>query len=233
MSARSSSSSAHLGATLRTVLFAPRAGFEAALRTCRRRARIGSARPEGTTPYVLAAIGGAAAAMLWLKVSPLAGLRSDSQLHFRWSYLVAAALLGIAVMLGAQFLWGLVGPRMLRGMGLGGEARELRLVWGAAAFPQVFAVALLVPMDLAIVGPEAFMNVRVEDPLSAGWAALSVALALALGLWSVWLFVRGIQAVAEVPARRALMGAVPALALVGGLLLGLRIAAASLVGVLA
>lgn len=233
MSVRSSSSSAHLGATLRTVLFAPLAGFEAALRTCRRRARIGSARPEGMSPYVLTAIGGAAAAMLWLKVSPLAGLRADSQLLFRWSYLVAAGMLGVALMLGAQFLWGLLGPAMLRAVGLGAEARELRLVWGAAAFPQVFAVGLLMPMDLAIVGPEAFMNVRVEDPLSATWAALSVGVALALALWSLWLFVRGIQTAAEVPARRAVMGALPALALVGGLLLGLRIAAASVVGVFA
>lgn len=231
MSARTSSS-AHLGATLRTVLLAPRAGFDAALRMCRRRARIGSARPEGITPYVLTAIGGAAAALLWLKVSPLAGLRVDSQLHFRWSFLLVAGLMGTSLMLGGQFLWGLIGFHVLRGVGLKSEPRELRLVWGASAFPQVFAVVLLAPMDLAIVGPEAYMNVRVEDPLSAGWAALSVALAVALALWSVWLFVRGIQAVGEVPARRALAGVVPALLLVGGLVLGLRVAAVSLAGVL-
>lgn len=230
MSARTSSS-AHLGATLRTVLLAPSAGFEAALRTQRRRARLGHPRPEGLAPYVLATIGGAAAALLWLKVSPLAGLRVESQLHFRWSYLAVAGLLGAILMLGGQSLWGILGPHMLRSMGLEADARELRLVWGASAFPQVFAVMLLVPMDLAIVGPDAYMNVRVEDPLSAGWAALSVAISLGLALWSVWLFVRGIQAVADVPARRAMLGVGSALLLVGGLVFALRVVALSLVGV--
>lgn len=222
------SSSAHLGATLRTVLLAPQAGFEAALRTCRRRARIGNVRPEGLAPYILAAIGGAAAALLWLKVSPLAGLRVSSQEHFRWSYLVAAALLGTALMLGAQFLWGVVGGRVLRAVGVAAEGRELRLVWGASAFPQVFALMVLVPMDLMIVGPEAYMNVRVEDPLSAGWAALSVALSLVLAGWSIWLFVRGMQAVAEVPVRRAMLSVAPALLVVAALVFVLRLAALSL-----
>lgn len=229
MSARTSASG-HLGATLRTVLLAPRAGFEAALRTSRRRARLDRVRPEGVAPYILATIGGAAASLLWLKVSPLAGLRADSQVHLRWAYLVAAAVLGAALMVAGQLLWGSLGPHLLRSVGLRADGRELRLVWGASAFPQVFAVFVLVPMDLAIVGPEAYVNVRVEDPVSAGWAALSVALALGLALWSMWLFVRGMQVAANVPARRAMLSVAPALLLVAGLVLMLRVAALSLAG---
>lgn len=231
MSSRAASS-AHLGATLRTVLLAPRAGFESALKTTRRRKRLNKPRPEGIAPYVLSVVGGAAAALLWLKVSPLVGMRVDSPLYFRWQYLVVAAVLGALVMVVGQFIWGAVGPLVLRPLEVEADGRELRLVWGASAFPQVFALFLLVPIDLAIVGPAAFMNVRVEDTVSGGWAALSVALALAIALWSVWVFVRGMQVAGGVSAGRALLSAGPALLCFLGLVFVLRVAAISLAGAL-
>lgn len=231
MSSRAASS-AHLGATLRTVLLAPRAGFESALRTTRRRKRLNKPRPEGVAPYILSVVGGASAAFLWLKVSPLAGLRADSPLHFRWQYLVAAGILGALLMVAGQFLWGALGPRLLRPLGFDTEPRELRLVWGASAFPQVFALFLLVPMDLAIVGPATFMNARVDDAVSGGWAALSVALAVAMGIWSMWVFVRGMQVAGGVSAGRAALTAGPALLCFLGLVSVLRMAALSLAGVL-
>lgn len=218
---------------MRSVLLAPRAGFEAALRTTRRRARLGAPRPEGRSPYVLAAIGGGTFALLWLKVSPLAGLRAESSLHFRWSYLVAAVIAGALLMLGAQFLWGLAGSGILRSLGSEIAPRELRLVWGAAALPQVFGLLLLFPMDLAIVGPAAVTSVRLEDPLSAAWAALSVALSVALALWSLLLFVKGMQVAGGIPIGRALLASSPAVLCVAAVVVAIRFAAIGLAGALA
>lgn len=191
--------SAHLGSTLRSVLVTPRRGFEGALALAEQRGDAGARIAEGVSPYVLAALGGATAMLLWLKVGSLIGARSVAQTDFRWSFLIAVTVGAALLALGAQALWGAIGAALLRT-----PARDLRLVWGAAAFPQVGALALLLPLDLLIVGPATFTSTRLDDPVATGWAALSIALAVSLAIWSLFLFVRGIEVAARVDVTRAI-----------------------------
>lgn len=131
--------------------------------------------------------------VLWLKVGSLLGLRSVSATDFRWSFVVVAGLAGAVLFLLAQALWGVVGSVAFRAGGRRIAAGELRLVWGAAAFPQVGAFLVLLPLDLVIVGAETFTSTRLSDPLATGWAAISIALGLSLALWSLYLFARGVE----------------------------------------
>ncbi len=190
--------SAHLGSTLRSVLITPRRGFEGALARANERAEVGARPAEGVSPYVLAALGGATAMVLWLKVGSLIGARSVAQSDFRWSFLVAVTIGAALLALGAQALWGAIGSRLFET-----PARDLRLVWGAAAFPQVGALAILLPLDLLLVGPATFTSTRLEDPVATGWAALSIALAISLAIWSLFLFIRGVEVAARTEVGRA------------------------------
>jgi hypothetical protein len=133
--------------------------------------------------------------LLWLKLGSLLGTREISAADFRWSYLVAATIGGALIAVVAQALWGLGAAASFRLGGRPTRARDLRLVWGASAFPQVLALLLLLPLDVLIVGPETFMSTRLTDPLATGWAAISIALAVSLAVWSTYLFARGIQVV--------------------------------------
>lgn len=198
-------SPAHLGATLRSVLVAPTAGFDSALRAADRRARVGATPAEGIAPYLLSAAGGAMLFLLWLKVSALLGMRDGSALTYRWSFLVAAAFAGAVFALATQAVWSFAGGRLAGAVGSEVAARDLRLVWGASLFPQVVALVLLLPFDLLIVGPSTFTNARPEDPVSAAWASLSVALGVAVALWSLTLLVKGVQAAARSTLGVALM----------------------------
>lgn len=231
MSGSAARSSAHLGATLRSVLIAPSAGFHAALRSADRRERVGDTPPEGYSPYVLGALGGAAALLLWLKLSALVGLRADSAATYRWSFLVGAGLVGALIGLAAQFLWGSVAARGATLLDAEVKPREARLVWGASAFPQVFALVLLLPFDLLIVGSSSFTSARPGDPVASAWAALSIALSLALAAWSVLIFVKGIEVMAGSKSR--LVGGLALAGLcLGVVLAGFRFGATALVGAL-
>ena len=205
MSTRTVQSPAHLGATLRSVLIAPTAGFDAALRAADRRARVGASPAEGIAPYLLSAGGGAMLFLLWLKVSALLGMRDGSALSYRWGFLVAAGIAGAAFALVTQYVWSLAGGRIAEAVGSEAPPRDLRLVWGASLFPQMVALVLLLPFDLVIVGPSTFTNARPEDPVSAAWASLSVALGVAVAVWSLVLLVKGIQAAARSTVGVALM----------------------------
>ena len=190
-------SPAHLGATLRSVLIAPTAGFESALRAADRRARVGASPAEGVAPYLLSAAGGAMLFLLWLKVSALVGMRDGSAETYRWGFLVAAAVTGAVFALVVQFVWSIAGGRLAGPLGSEAASRDLRLVWGASLFPQMVALVLLLPFDLVIVGPSTFTNARPEDPVSAAWASLSVALGVALAIWSIVLLIKGVQTAAR------------------------------------
>lgn len=172
------------------------------MRASVRRERAGRRPAEGVAPSVLAAVGGAGGMLLWLKLGSALGLRRVSGASFRWSYLVLAVAAGALLGLLGQAVWSVLGPRLARG--LGGEARssDLRLVWGGSSLPQVFALFVLLPLDLTIAGQASFTDVRFADSLSAAWASLSVALAVALALWSLYLFVRGTQVATGMSAAR-------------------------------
>jgi hypothetical protein len=214
--ADSARASVRLGLVLRSILVAPRVGFESALEASRRRARINARGSEGAAPFVLAAVGGASLMLLWLKLGGMADLRAVGPRAYDPGLLVAALVAGALVGLGAQWLWSeavaRVGGATLRGLVRrrevdpaeargasartdGASARELRLVWGAAAFPQVLPLFVLLPLDLVIVGPGVFATAPLSDSLSTAWAALSVALGVAIAMWSAFLFVRGVQVV--------------------------------------
>jgi len=217
-------SSASLGRSLRSVLVAPSDGFLANTSAAQRRARAGESLPEGFAPYVLALTGGAALMILWLKVGGLFGGREVGPTEFGVVELVFALVTAAVLALLGQSVWGVMAPFVVRRLGGSIGARDARIVWGAAVFPQVLTMLVLLPLDLIIVGPEIFATTRPGDSLATGWAAISVALCLLLAAWSLSLFVRGIQVVAKLDPIRAI-GAVA----VAGACLSLVTAAGSLV----
>ena len=249
--ADSARASVRLGLVLRSILVAPRVGFESAIEASRRRARIRARSSEGAAPFVLAAMGGASMMLLWLKLGGMADLRDVGPRAYDAGLLVAALVAGALVGLGGQWLWSEAAARLagatrraLRrdegadppGVSVparsgGASAPELRLVWGAAAFPQVLPLFVLLPLDLLIVGPGAFTTVPMSDSLATAWAALSVALGVAIALWSAFLFVRGVQVATELgPGLTGLtvVAAPVALGLVGAAFVAATSSAASL-----
>lgn len=213
--------SAHLGLTLRRVLLTPHDGFAAALKTAERRATAARRPAEGLSPYVLAAIGGAAAASLWLKIGGIAGLREVCTTQYLAANITAALVLGAILALLAQAIWGLVGPAVVRGLRGDVDRGSLRLVWGASAFPQVVAIAILLPLDLLIVGTDTYTGGAMDDPLSTGWAAFSIAIGISVAVWSLFLFVRGVEVAGGIGFWRAAAATGAAIlcfaAVVGGL----------------
>jgi len=199
--------SAHLGSTLRSVLIAPAVGFPGAFKAADRRERAGARPAEGVAPFVLGALGGAALFVLWLKLGGLLGLRHVARSQYRSEFVVGSMIAGALLSLVAQGLWGSAGARVARLMGGRASPRDLRIVWGAAAFPYVLSLVMLLPLDLAIVGEDTFTTEPLRDPVATGWAALSIALATVLALWGAWLFVRGVGVAAELPLARAAAGA--------------------------
>jgi hypothetical protein len=185
-------------------MLTPRAGYASAVVATERRVRTGERLPEGRTPYVLAALGGAGAMCLWLKLGALVGWRTAGVGAFDLGVLFGALVAGAAGSVACQLAWGALGSALSGRLGGRSRARDLRLVWGAAAFPQVF-VLLLVPVDLAIAGPPAFTAAPLGDSIAMAWAALSVAVGAALGGWSAWLFLRGMEVVTQLRLRRAVV----------------------------
>lgn len=202
---------ARLGSSIRAILVAPREGFRSAMAAVDRRIRLGRRPAEGVGPYVLAAVGGAALMLLWLKVGGLLDLRSVDAADFRWGYLVASLFAGALLGLMGQFLWGGLGRAVIARFTDGAKAHDLRLVWGAAALPQTVAFMVLLPLDLLIVGRHSFTTERLSDPVATAWAALSVALAVSLAVWSAWIFLRGVEVAAGTNLARAAVGIAVAL----------------------
>lgn len=223
-------SSAHLGNTLRSILMSPRKGFEGALATTRRRREVGVRPAEGLSAYVIAALGGTAAMLLWLKLGSLTGLRSVTSADFRWSFVVVAGVAGAVLFLLAQALWGVVGRVAFRAGGRRIAAAELRLVWGAAAFPQVGVLLVLLPLDLLIVGAETFTSTRLSDPLATGWAAISIALSLSLALWSLYLFARGVEVASGGGWASSMAGVMLALGCTSAVAVAAAVAVTTIVG---
>jgi hypothetical protein len=143
---------------------------------------------------------------------------------FRWSFLAVGAVAGALLALVAQLIWGYIGALTVRSLGGHTTARDLRVVWGASDFPHIIGLVLLLPLDLIIVGSDTFTSEKLTDPLSTGWAALSIALSLSLAVWSLYIFVRGVEVAASVSLPKAvgisLVGAVVLAIIVGGSVMG-------------
>lgn len=180
------------------------------------------------TPHVLAFLGGASLALLWLKVGALVGVREFCEPRYLGGYIAAAALLGGLLALPASALWSVGGASL--GPILHGDRPapgRLRFVLGASAFPLVLATMVLLPLDLLVVGPETFTTEELSEPLSTAWAAFSLALGVSAVGWGVWIFLRGYSSATGVSARRSLAGlalAAGTVALVVGAVVGLSIA---------
>ena len=223
-------SSTHLGATLRSVMTAPRAGFQAAVKATARRERAGTTPAEGYAPYVLAAVGGAMLFLLWLKVSPLLGLRAASAQAYRWEFVLFAGVLGALFSLLGQLAWSFVGGAAIKALGGDTARRDLRLVWGAALAPQMGALVFLLPFDLLIVGPELFTSAKLDDTVASAWAALSVALGLSLAVWSLVILVRGVEVVSKLGLRRASLAVLGCVVTTAVVVLLFRMGAVALAG---
>ena len=112
--------------------------------------------------------------LLWLKLGGALGLRHVAGAEFRWAYLMAAIVIGATLGTLAQALWAFAGTLAGRALGAEPKPSDLRLVWGGASAPQVFALILLLPLDLSIAGPATFTDARFADSVSAAWASLSI-----------------------------------------------------------
>lgn len=180
-----------------------------------RRERADLRPAEGVAPYVLAAFEGAAVMLLWLKIGGLVGLRELPAADFRWANLGASLVLGALLGLGGLALWGRVGPFLLDLLHGDTARRDCRMVWGASGLPQVATILVLLPLDLLLVGPAVFATDKLVDPIATAWAAFSIAVALGLAVWSVFLFLRGTEVTASLPAGRALVAGAGALFCLG------------------
>jgi hypothetical protein len=198
----SARASARLGLTLRAVLLTPEVGFESAIKSADRRRRAGQRPAEGIYPYVLSATGGAALLLLWLKVGGLLSLREAPAEAFRFTYLAVACALGGILGLCAQALWSSLAVSA-SGVDRDSLKRDLRITWGAASLPHVAALAVLLPLDLAVAGPAAFATDPLKDSVSTAWAAFSIAVAAALAVWNVYLVARGTRVSLQVGLLRA------------------------------
>lgn len=212
--------SARLGATVRGVLVSPGSAFVPALK------RVETSE-EGTSTYVLAALGGMAAMLLWLKVRALIGFRALAPSDFSWGYFVTSLVLAAVVAILAQIAWSFLGPAA--GGPDSGSPRSFRAVWALSAFPQLPALLLLAPIDLLLVGEQAFTSSDTGDSVALAWLALSTAGAVSLAVWSAYVFAKGtLVATRATPGRAAvvvaasLACAVAAAALLAGGLFGLK-----------
>lgn len=219
---RRSNRSAHLGSTLRSVMLRPGDGFAQVLGVTERRRDRGFRTPEGAAPSVLAALGGAALMSVWLKVGGALELRTFAAADFRWAFLVASLLIGAGVGILAQLMWSVLAGLVARRFGRRVDQAELRTVWGAASFPLVFALLPLLLVDVALVGPASFTTERLSDPVSTGWAAISIAMGTALVFWWMCLLTRGFSVVTGFNLVRALPALLVALLSSAGLMIALR-----------
>lgn len=212
--------SARLGATVRGVLVSPGSAFVPALKRV-------ETSDEGTSTYVLAGLGGAAAMLLWLKVRALVGFRALSASDFTWGYFVTSLVFAAAVAILAQIAWSFVAP--VAGGGDSGSPRSFRAVWALSAFPQLPALLVLAPIDLLLVGRQAFTASDSGDSVALAWLALSTAGAVSLAVWSAYVFAKGTHVATRAATSRT-AGVVAAsfvcvaavVAVLAGALVGLR-----------
>ena len=154
---------------------------------------------------VLAALGVAHLLLVFLKVRGLTGFRAVSAEDTQWwgglgLAVLAAAIGGVL----AHLLFGVVAPSLVARLGKRAEGRELRTIWGLSSFPAAAGFLLLVVLDVLIAGREAYSALE-GDSLVRGWAAGSLALALSLGFWSLYLFVVGLRVAADVRPAASIM----------------------------
>lgn len=219
----------HWGGAVRTALLSPGRGFRRILELAR-------AGPGGWKRTVLvalpAALGGAFLLLVFLKVRSLTGFRAEAPDD--WGVFAAgfavAALAGVL----AHFVFPLGATPLLGRLGRRVAGRDLRLIAGVAALPAAIGFTLLVVVDVLIAGREAYSEIS-GDTLLTGWTAGSLALAVAAGAWSLYLFMQALALAAEIRLRRSIMVVVvagAALLLAGPVAFFLIVGVVNLVGLL-
>lgn len=152
----------------------------------------------------LSALGGAYLLLMFLKIRGLTGFREVTPAEFDWSAfglaLAVAALSGVL----AQFLFGFAGAPATSRLGSRCKPQDLRTVWSLAGFPVAVGFLLLVVLDIAIAGRQAYSSVE-GDALVTGWATGSLTVGLILGVWSLYLFAQGLGVAAEMRFSRSLL----------------------------
>jgi hypothetical protein len=186
-------------------MFAPRSGFESAFKIARRRARAGDLPIEGHAPMMFSAIAGMSIMLLWLKFGGLLDFRDASRTDFKWSYLFVTLVVGLILGIVVQRVWGWLGTRLVGRLRGESSPWQQRLIWGAASFPQIVTLFVLLPLDLLIVGARSFTTDRIDETYRTVWAALSISVSLALVGWSIYLFARGIAAATEMDRSRVML----------------------------
>lgn len=154
---------------------------------------------------VLAGLGGAHLLLIFLKVRGLTGFRPVSPAETEWwgglgLALFAAAVAGVI----GHLLFAFVATPLVARLGKPCERPDLRTIWGLAGFPAAAGFVLLVVLDILIAGREAYSSIE-DDSLVTAWAAGSLAIAVSLGIWSLYLFVQGLRVAADVRPPRSIM----------------------------
>ncbi len=110
-----------------------------------------------------------------------------------------------------------------------GSPRSFRAVWALSAFPQIPALLVLAPLDVLLVGSDAFTASDGGDSVALAWMALSTALSVSLAVWSGFVFAKGTQVAARAPAGRtaavvaaSLFSVAAVVALLAATLVGIR-----------
>ena len=171
---------------MRTVLVSPRKGFQALVRADR--ASSSETGPQAPVLYLLAAVGGAAFLLLYFKVRSVFNIWNAENIEFEAGPFATLLAIGAVVALVARWLYSRVVPFVAKDA----SARKLRVVWSGAAFPLLFLLAIVLPLDLLITGTGSFTR-DWSGSTATAWAGASTALSLALLLWSLTLFAVGLM----------------------------------------
>ena len=131
--------------------------------------------------------------LLWLKLAGMVELRSVGRRDYSDGFLALALAAGAVFAIVAQIVSAAPAARAARRLGGNGRSVDLRIVWGTATFPQVLVLLILLPLDLLIAGPQTFTTEPMADSLATAWAALSISLQVTIALWSLLLFVSGVE----------------------------------------
>ncbi len=179
-----------VGRLLGTLVAAPTRAFREVLASEGKRSTAPDAGGK-RFPVLLAGLGGASLFLLLLKVGSLVGARDACR--FSWAYLVLSGITGALLGLLVQLLWGWLGRLLVGSSDADVATRTLRKMWGLAAAPHLLGLLLLLPLDLLIVGPESFLSQPLDGTFQALWAGLSIALGIALTVWTLFLLARGLE----------------------------------------
>ena len=144
--------------------------------------------------------------ILWLKITSLTQLTDERPVdRTTLGFVLFAALTGAIFGIGAYIAWGRLGPVIAKRLGGQTSPAHLRMVWAFADFPLAAYVAIFLPLDLILVGPEMFSQDRLQGSFEMVWAAMSVALGLSAAAWTTFLLWRGIEGATGLRGRQVLL----------------------------